>query len=63
MKNIFTESSELTPEQRIVSDLNGDGITDADDLNILKQIILIAVKYCPADTNRDGYANEKNNIK
>ena len=63
MKNIFAESSELTPEQRIVSDLNGDGITDADDLNTLKQIILIAVKHCPADTNRDGYVNEKNNIK
>ena len=63
MKNIFAESLELTPEQRIVSDLNGDGITDADDLNTLKQIILIAVKHCPADTNRDGYVNEKNNIE
>ena len=62
-KYILEESSELTSVQSIVSDLNSDGTVDVHDSNILKQIVLKSVRYCPADTNKDGFINEKNNIK
>ncbi|MBE6843210.1 MAG: hypothetical protein E7510_10340 [Ruminococcus sp.] len=62
-RHLFFNSSELTAEQQLASNLNGDGKTDADDLNILKQILFGDLKNCPADTNKDGFINEKNNIK
>lgn len=62
-KYILEESSELTSVQSIVSDLNSDGTVDVHDSNILKQIVLKSVRYCPADENRDGFINEKSNIK
>ncbi len=57
------ELTDLSAEQIIVSDLNADGKVDVNDANILKQIIVKALKYCPADTNQDGFINDKNNIK
>ena len=60
---ILLNKSELTVEQKIVSDLNADGKVDKDDVNILKQILFGDLKYCPADINKDGFINEKNNIK
>ena len=60
---LYLEPSELTAEQKVLCDLNGDENTDADDLNIIKQIIFGNTKYCSADTNKDGFINEKNNIK
>ena len=56
------ELTDLSPEQIIVSDLNGDGKVDVNDANILKQIIVKELKYCPADTNQDGFINDKNNV-
>jgi|GEM_PF-1960129 len=53
----------LSTQQIMVSDLNGDGKVDVNDTNILKQIIVKFLKCCPLDTNQDGFINEKNNIK
>ncbi len=36
---------------------------DTSNLNTLKQILFGEKKYCEADTNRDGFINEKNSIK
>ncbi|MDD6083278.1 MAG: dockerin type I domain-containing protein [Oscillospiraceae bacterium] len=60
---ILLSKSELTAEQKIVSDIDADGTVDKDDVNILKQILFGEMKHCPADTNKDGFINEKNNIK
>ena len=60
---ILLSDTELTVEQKIVSDLNGDGTVDKDDVNVLKQILFGDMKHCPADTNKDGFINEKNNKK
>ena len=53
----------ITVEQKIVSDLNADRTVDKDDVNVLIQILFGDMKHCPADTNKDGFINEKNNIK
>ena len=47
-----------------VSDVNGDGTVNMTDANLLKFSILHpeSVNF-PADTNEDGFINEKNNIK
>ena len=29
----------------------------------MKQILFGEMKHCPTDTNKDGFINEKNNIK
>ena len=53
----------LSDESRIAADLNGDGSVNSMDMALLKRMLLKSVEYCPADTNRDGYANEKSSIK
>ena len=57
------DSSELSKVQQKLSDLNADGKVDENDLNLLKQIISVTIKNCPADTNKDGFVNENNSIK
>ncbi len=60
---LFMDSEELSAHQQKLSDMNADGKVDENDLNLLKQIISVAIKNCPADTNKDGFVNEKNSIK
>ena len=62
-KHLYIEPLELTSDQKKVADLNADGKVDTSDLNTLKQILFGEKKYCEADTNRDGFINEKNSIK
>ncbi|TYQ14543.1 UNVERIFIED_CONTAM: RHS repeat-associated protein [Acetivibrio alkalicellulosi] len=50
-------------ERMIAADLNGDGRLDSTDAVILRRMLLEILKYCPADTNQDGFVNEKSNIK
>jgi len=61
---ILQETEKLTKEQQIVSDVNGDGTVNMTDANLLKFSVLHpeSVNF-PADTNKDGFINEKNNIK
>ena len=63
MRLILLSDTELTVEQKIVSDLNADRTVDKDDVNVLIQILFGDMEHCPADTNKDGFINEKNNIK
>ena len=60
---LYVDQTELTHDQQLVSDLNADGKTDTEDLNILKQILFSETDYCKPDTNKDGFVNEKNNIR
>ena len=62
-KHLYIEPLELTSDQKKAADLNADGKVDTSDLNTLKQILFGEKKYCEADTNRDGFINEKNSIK
>ena len=62
-KHLYIEPLKLTSEQKKAADLNADGKVDTTDLNTLKQILFGEKKYCEADTNRDGFINEKNSIK
>ena len=62
-KHLYIEPLKLTSEQKKAADLNADGKVDTSDLNTLKQILFGEKKYCEADTNRDGFINEKNSIK
>ena len=61
---ILQETEKLTKEQQIVSDVNGDGTVNMTDANLLKFSVLHpeSVNF-PADTNKDGFINEKNDIK
>ena len=60
---ILRKYGNLSDEGRIAADLNGDESIDSTDVTLLKRLLLRKIDYCHADTNRDGFENEKNNIK